>query len=154
MLDPQGQGHAWVWPPPCSSSNNANYNRGTLPLHCRTRMPLQKRVKSIVTHKSKRWTQKKSTPGLPNKPKKSAGDKGMQGGPELQITVPADRLQGQPSLVQLTLNQTVTTAPMQSLTLQPNGAVQGMVAWSPLPGPVTTTSATWQLPVPQQQFSW
>ena len=78
----------------------------------------------------------------------------MQGRLELQITVPTDRPQGQPSLVQLTLNQTVTTAPMQPSTLQPNGAVQGTVAWSPLLGPVTTTSATWQQPAPQQHFSW
>ena len=137
-----------------SSTSNANYNSGTLLLHCRTRMPLQKRVKSVVTHTSKRRTQEKSTPVPPKKPKKSAGDKGMQGRPELQITVPADSPQGQPSLVQLTLNQTVTTAPMQPLTLQPNGAVQGTVAWSPLLGPVTTTSATWQQPVPQQHFGW
>ena len=32
--------------------------------------------------------------------------------------------------------------------------VQGTVAWSPLPGPVTTTSATWQQPAPQQHFGW
>ena len=78
----------------------------------------------------------------------------MQGRLELQITVPADRPQGQSSLVQLTLNQTITTVPMQPSTLQPNSAVQGTVAWSPLLGPVTTTSATWQQPAPQQQFSW
>ena len=77
----------------------------------------------------------------------------MQGRLELQITLPADKPQGQPSLVQLMLNQTVTTAPTQPSTLQPNGAVQGTVAWSPLLGPFTTTSATWQQPAPQQHFS-
>ena len=64
-------------------------------------MPPQKRVKSVVTCTSKRWMQEKSTPVLPKKGKKSAGDRGMQGRPELQITVPADRPQGQPSPVQL-----------------------------------------------------
>ena len=79
----------------------------------------------------------------------------MQGRPELQITVPADQSQGQPSPIQVTLNQTVTTAPTQPLSLQPNSAVQGTVDWSPSPGPVTTTSATWQQqPAPQQQFGW
>ena len=100
-------------PLPCSSSSNANYNSGTLLLHCRTTIPLQKRVKSIVTKASKRQTQEKSTLVPPKKTKKSAGDKGMQGRPELQITVPEDRPQGQLSPIQLTLNQTVTTAPTQ-----------------------------------------
>ena len=79
----------------------------------------------------------------------------MQGRPDLQITVPVDQVQGQTSPVQVTLNQTVTTAPMQPLSLQPNSTVQGTVAWSPLLGPVTTTSANWQQQhVPQQQFGW
>ena len=85
-------------------------------------MPPQKRVKSVVTWASKRWTQEKSTSVHPKKP---AGDKGMQGRLELQINGPADRPQGQPSPVQLMLNQTVTTAPMQPSTLQPNGACRG-----------------------------
>ena len=42
-----------------------------------------RRVKSIVTCNSKRWTQEKTAPVLPKEPKRSAGDKGMQGRPEL-----------------------------------------------------------------------
>ena len=126
-----------------------NQGQGVLNHHtCYAGYPHRKRVKSVVTHAS-RQTQEKSTPVPPKKPQKSAGDKGMQGRPELQITVPADRPQGQLSPIQLTLNQTVTTAPTQPSTLQPKCAVQGTVAWSPLPGPVTTTSATWRQPASQ-----
>ena len=55
--------------------------------------------------------------------------------------------------IEVMLNQTVTTVPMQPLPLQPNGAVQGTVAWSLIPGPATTNSSQWQQHLPQQQYS-
>ena len=118
-------------------------------------MPHSKKVKSVVTRASKRKPQDKTTTVLPKKPRESGKEPTMQGRPELQITVPGDQAQGQTSPVQVILNQTVTTAPTQPSSLQPNGAVQGTVAWSPLLEPVTATSANWQQqPAPQHQFGW
>ena len=53
-----------------------------------------------------------------------------------------------------TTPQTVSTAAMQPLSLQPDSAVQGTVAWSPILGPVTTQSTSWQPQLLQHQLGW
>ena len=105
---------------------------------------------------TKRKTQEKLGSMRPKCPRKSPKDKNtLQGRLDLQITVPSDQNPTSASMnIQTTISQTVSTAAMQPLTLQPDGAMQGTVAWSPPAGPVTTHSASWQPQLPPQQFGW
>ena len=56
--------------------------------------------------------------------------------------------------ISTTTPQTVSTAAMQPLSLQPASAVHGTVAWSLTPGPVTTQSTGWHPQLPQHQSGW
>ena len=86
------------------------------------------------------------------KPRRSTRDTTLQGHTDLQVTVSTEQ-PNTPQDIQVSMQQ-ASTATMQPPSLQPNGAVQGTVAWLPTLGPATTYSASWQPMLPQHHLGW
>ena len=106
----------------------------------------------MVTQASKRKQDVALSSTAKKKPRTITRNTTLQGHPDLQVTV-SIKQQHIPQDIQVSMQQ-ASTATMQLSSLQPDGAVQGTMAWSLTRGPATTYSASWHPMLPQHHLGW